>query len=190
MSTQTVHQTRRDRLEVLISEHGSIAALNSAMGMRRDDATFSLIRNQSTHSATGRPRVMGDDLARKVEQTLGLPEGWMDTPLSSVDERIQHVVQLLQNMSEPMRDQAVAVVDALAGAATAPPDAAAAPSARPAVPSPKLERAAPPRPGAGDSSSTGASDSAKPGKPGGDKHGSGGEGHGERHAWAVAHPSR
>jgi hypothetical protein len=77
---QTIDETRRLRLQLLIQEHGTIAELNAAMGMDRTDATFSQIRNQAVHSTSGKPRAMGDDLARKIEVVLGKPRGWMDTP--------------------------------------------------------------------------------------------------------------
>lgn len=133
---QTVQTTRRERLELLIKEHGSLAALNAAMGMNRTDATFSQIRNQSVHSSTGKQRTMGDDLARRLEVRLGLPEGWMDTPLAQPgDERIERVVRLLQAMGEQQREQALNVVNALAGAAT-PAASGPAPAAAPGAPTP------------------------------------------------------
>lgn len=114
---QTVDKTRRERLEQLIAEYGSIAALNVAMGMDRTDATFSQIRNQAVHSKTGKPRTMGDDLARRIEVTLSKPEGWMDTPPGYADlsdQRISHVLKVMEAMPEWQRDQAVKIVDTLA----------------------------------------------------------------------------
>jgi len=68
---------------MLVKQHGeSLARLNEALGLDRTDATLSQIRTQSKHSKTGKPRVMGDDLARKIEDRLGLQRGWMDTPPS------------------------------------------------------------------------------------------------------------
>lgn len=102
---------------MLIVEFGSIANLNVAMGMDRTDATFSQIRNQAVHSKTGKPRVMGEDLARRIEATLNKPEGWMDTPPGYAeveDQRISHVVKIMEAMPEWQRDQAVKIVDTLA----------------------------------------------------------------------------
>lgn len=153
---QTVQTTRRERLELLIKEHGSLAALNAAMGMNRTDATFSQIRNQSVHSSTGKLRTMGDDLARRLETRLGLPEGWMDTPLAQPgDERIERVVRLLQAMGEQQREQALNVVSALAGgpAAAAPvprdPAPTIAPTAAPAPPNSEPDERPPPAAAAG-----------------------------------------
>jgi hypothetical protein len=114
---QTIDKTRRERLELLIEEFGSIAALNVAMGMDRTDATFSQIRNQAAHSKTGKPRSMGDDLARRIEAALGKSEGWMDTPPGYPqldDQRIAHVLKIMESMPDWQLDQAVKIVDTLA----------------------------------------------------------------------------
>lgn len=65
---------------MLIEKYGSIAAMNEAIGLTRTDATLSQIRNQSVHHTTKTPRTMGDPMARKIEEALGLEQGWMDTP--------------------------------------------------------------------------------------------------------------
>jgi hypothetical protein len=77
---QTIDETRRQRLQILIDRHGTLAALNEALGLARTDATLSQIKNKSAHSKTGTPRCMGDPLARRIEEKLDLPLGWMDTP--------------------------------------------------------------------------------------------------------------
>lgn len=78
---QTISETRRTRLEMLVKRHNNrLADLNEAIGLDRTDATLSQIRNQSPSSKTGKPRSMGDDIARKIEAALKLPTGWMDTP--------------------------------------------------------------------------------------------------------------
>lgn len=80
---QTVAETRRQRLAILVQRFGnSLAALNVALGLDRTDATLSQIRTQAPHSKTKKPRAMGDELARKIELALRLETGWMDTPPS------------------------------------------------------------------------------------------------------------
>jgi hypothetical protein len=64
---------------MLISDMGSITALNKATGKQDRDSTYSQILNGSLSSATGRPKEMGPAMARKIEQALGKPQGWMDT---------------------------------------------------------------------------------------------------------------
>lgn len=78
---QVVSETRRQRLSMLVKKFGgSLAALNEALDLDRTDATLSQIRTSAPHSVSGKPRSMGETLARKIEQKLGLEHGWMDTP--------------------------------------------------------------------------------------------------------------
>lgn len=114
---QTIDETRRQRLEMLIKQYGSIAELNIRIGMARTDATLSQVRNQAAHSKSGKPRVMGDPVARKIEKELKLPPGWMDTPPGYADlsdPRVGHVIKVMEAMQEWQRDQAVKIVDTLA----------------------------------------------------------------------------
>lgn len=73
---QPIDATRRKRLAQLISEAGSQAALSEKIG--KAPAQISQWLNASVNSATGKPRVMSNAVAREVEKKLGLPEGWMD----------------------------------------------------------------------------------------------------------------
>jgi hypothetical protein len=117
---QTIDETRRQRLEMLIREHNnSIAELNAAMEMDRTDATFSQIRNQAVHSKTGKPRAMGDDLARRLEGKLGKPVGWMDTPpsyeeLHGADDPRVKAMQLFESLPKDQWPIATRLLDALA----------------------------------------------------------------------------
>lgn len=104
---QTIDKTRRERLELLIEEFGSIANLNVVMNMDRTDATFSQIRNQAVHSKTGKPRSMGDELARRIEEVLGKALGWMDTPIGMgfENEHLQRLCHAAQQLEEFQIDQ-------------------------------------------------------------------------------------
>ncbi len=81
---KTVEEIRHERLLSLIALHGSIAKLNIALGRTRTDSTLSQLKNKSADSKTGVPKMLGRAQARRIEATLGLPEGWMDT---APDER-------------------------------------------------------------------------------------------------------
>lgn len=70
---------RRERLLLLVEHFKGHAGLNAALGRLRRDATLNQIAVQSPDSKTGRPRAMGDTQARKIEEQLGLPNGWMDS---------------------------------------------------------------------------------------------------------------
>lgn len=117
---QTISETRLARLAMLVKKHGgSLAELNEAIGLDRTDATLSQIRTKAPHSKTGKPRVMGDDLARKIEEKLSLGNGWMDTPPSFAelhgeqDPRTK-VMQLMEAMPSDQWATAVRLLDALA----------------------------------------------------------------------------
>lgn len=73
----TISETRRDNLLILLERFRSIAEFNATMGRDRRSPVFALIKSQKG-GANGRPRIMGDKLAREIEARLALPEGWMD----------------------------------------------------------------------------------------------------------------
>ncbi len=68
-------QVRLSNLELLVTEAGSAAAL--ARLANTSESYLSQIRNQLT-TPKGTPRGVGDDLAAKLEQAMGKPNGWMD----------------------------------------------------------------------------------------------------------------
>lgn len=121
---QTISETRLTRLAMLVKKHGgSLAALNEAIGLDRTDATLSQIRTKAPHSKTGKPRVMGDDLARKIEEKLSLGLGWMDTPpsyaeLHGEEDPRTKVLLLMESMPPDQWPTAVRLLDALAQPAT------------------------------------------------------------------------
>ena len=117
---QTISETRLARLTILVKRHGdSLAQLNEALGLSRTDATLSQIRTQAPHSKTGKPRIMGDDLARKIEERLSLEHGWMDTPPTYAelhgenDPRVK-AMMLMDALPTDQLDTAVRLLDALA----------------------------------------------------------------------------
>lgn len=119
LAVQTIAETRRQRLQMLIAQYGSLATLNDQLDLPRTDATLSQIKNQSPHHRTGKPRSMGDDLARKIEAKLNLPEGWMDTPPLLADrfghsEALACVATFMAAMEPEMQYKVVRLVAALA----------------------------------------------------------------------------
>lgn len=117
---QTISETRLIRLQMLVKKHGgSLAKLNEALGLDRTDATLSQIRTKAPHSRTGKPRVMGDELARKIEDKLALSHGWMDTPpsyaeLHDEEDPRTKVMQLMEAMPPDQWATVVRLVDAIA----------------------------------------------------------------------------
>jgi hypothetical protein len=119
VAMQTIAETRRARLEQLITRfEGVLANLNEALGYERNDTRLARIRNANARSdRPGKVFQMGDPQAREIEDKLGLERGWMDTPAGYPDlsdPRIQHVLKVMEAMPEWQRDQAMKIVDTLA----------------------------------------------------------------------------
>lgn len=76
---QTINDIRRDRLLLLIKEHGSQAALARVTG--KNPAQISQWVNRSPSSSSGKPRVMDSATARELERVCRKPPGWMDQPV-------------------------------------------------------------------------------------------------------------
>jgi hypothetical protein len=117
---QTVYETRRQRLEMLIKQHGSIADLNERLGWARTDSRISRVKNANARTGRdGKVFQMGDAMAREVESTLKLEEGWMDTPPTLAEQfgqsaTLDKMSALLSAMEPAMQYQAVRLVAALA----------------------------------------------------------------------------
>lgn len=75
---QTIEETYRERLRLLIKEHKTQAALSRAIDVA--PAQISQWVNASPDQ-TGKPRTLSQGSARKIEKNLGLPTGWFDQPI-------------------------------------------------------------------------------------------------------------
>jgi Peptidase S24-like len=73
---KTNDEIRRENLLVAIKRAGTASALAEKAGVAA--AYLSQIKNRSAESKTGKPKSMGDEVARKIEKALGESEGWMD----------------------------------------------------------------------------------------------------------------
>lgn len=117
----TVEETRRLRLQILVTKHGSMADLCEGLGYARTEtATLTRILNANVrHDRGGKLYNMGSPMARDIEKKLNLPHGWMDTPptydelLGEQDPRTK-VMQLMEGMPEDQWATVVRLVDALA----------------------------------------------------------------------------
>lgn len=74
---KTVTQVRHEKLLGLIAEIGSVQAF--ATKIDASHSQISQLKTQAKHSKTGRPRAIGDSMARKIEAAFGKPTGWMDS---------------------------------------------------------------------------------------------------------------
>ena len=120
-----VEETRRQRLLLLIKEHGGQTRLIEKLPKTEINAsTVARIANANVrHDRGGAPYVMGSPMARQIEIALGLPSGWMDTPLTYADMHGEDdprtkAMQLMESMPPDQWATAVRLLDALAQPAT------------------------------------------------------------------------
>ena len=73
---QTISDTRRANLLILADESGGKQELADRIG--KGYSQLSQWINASKNSKTGRPRTVGNDSARHIEQSCGKPVGWLD----------------------------------------------------------------------------------------------------------------
>ncbi|SIR00489.1 S24 family peptidase [Pseudacidovorax sp. RU35E] len=73
---KTVGTIRRENLELLVRERGTLEAVAEAAGST--SIYLSQVRNQAIDKASGKPREMGSAMARRLEGGCAKPEGWMD----------------------------------------------------------------------------------------------------------------
>lgn len=76
VSMKTVGQIRRENLERLVLELGTLEKVAEAGGS--SSVYMSQIRKQTLDKSTQRPREMGSAMARRLEAGCGKPAGWMD----------------------------------------------------------------------------------------------------------------
>lgn len=77
-----VEEIRRDNLISLIEEAGSAARLAAISGVPAP--VISQVKRGVKHSTGKKPRVMGPDVARRLETTMAKPRGWMDADHSAL----------------------------------------------------------------------------------------------------------
>ena len=73
---KTIDEIRRDNLLLAIEIAGSSVKLSELAGI--SSAYISQIKSRTPESKTGKPKAMGDAVARKIENGIGKPPGWMD----------------------------------------------------------------------------------------------------------------
>lgn len=121
---KTVEETRRERLQLLVNQHGGdkdgMANLCEALGMARNNtAGLTRILNANVrHEREGETYEMGSKKAREIEQKLNLPVGWMDTPPSLAEqfgqsEPLDRLATLMAAMEPDMQYRVVRMVAAL-----------------------------------------------------------------------------
>jgi hypothetical protein len=79
----TISEVRINNLLLLKDKYGSFTALRDAIGM--SSSQFSQIKRYLENPAMKGTRGLGEQLSRRIEQTLSLPRGWLDAPQSLAD---------------------------------------------------------------------------------------------------------
>ena len=95
---KTNAEIRVENLILLRDRYGTIAALNDALGRRREDSTLAALIRRDIDPKTGKSRGMGDAIARGIETKLALGVGWMDVdhqPNVEVGPRLSGEVPLI-----------------------------------------------------------------------------------------------
>ncbi len=76
MPMKTSSEIRHENLLKIIESVGSLQTV--ADRLEKSHAQISQLKTQAKHSTTGKPRVIGDDMARLIEERFNLEVGWMD----------------------------------------------------------------------------------------------------------------
>lgn len=79
---------RRQNLEEAIRLAGSARKLADLV--ETSPAYLSQLKNQTPDSKTGKAKMMGDDMARRIEAAIGVPAGWLDTSHEPAPESASH----------------------------------------------------------------------------------------------------
>ena len=118
---QTIEETRRAKLQILVDRHGGMPNLCQALGYARNEtASLTRILHANIRHERGESKTynMGSPMAREMEKRLSLETGWMDTPPGyadlHADERITHVMKIMESMPDWQRDQAMKIIDTFA----------------------------------------------------------------------------
>jgi len=112
---KTIAEIRLGNLERLIEEFGTAEAVAERSGT--SPIYLSQIRNEAKDSKTGKPRQIGDPLARKLEAGCEKELGWMDHHAilySYRHERIKHAIAVMEHMEDWQLDQAIKIVHTIA----------------------------------------------------------------------------
>lgn len=113
-----VTETRHERLLLLIEQHGTVQRIADLTD--KSYAQISQLKNRAPHSKSGVPRQIGHAQARELEVKLGLPAGWMDTPIepdekgnfgAGMSPRALSIAQRLSALPEERQARAYALLD-------------------------------------------------------------------------------
>jgi len=116
----TVEETRRGRLRLLLEKYGSMAELCQALGYARNESSrLTRILNANERKERGQIYQMGSPMARSIEEKLGLDTGYMDTPVSYLDligesDQRKKALAVFESIPQDQWATAIRLLDALA----------------------------------------------------------------------------
>ena len=114
---KTIAEIRLDNLTLLIEEFGSQDEIARRAGT--SPVYISQLINRTPDFKTGKPRQVGDPMARRVEAGCEKEVGWLDNRhpvLTYRQQRVAHVMQVMEEMEDWQVDQATKSIDTIAEA--------------------------------------------------------------------------
>lgn len=117
---KTIEETRREKLQMLVKQHGGTANLCEKLGYSRlETSRLTRIANGNIrHDRGGKLYELGSPTARFIEDALLLERGWMDTPLTYAEihgeqDQLAKVMLLMEALPHDQWDTALRLLDAL-----------------------------------------------------------------------------
>jgi hypothetical protein len=103
---------------MLKKKYGKWADINSKLDWVRTSARLSQIYNKTRRKGRATYYVMGDQMARKIEEKLGLPTGWMDTPptyaeLNGEQDPLNKIMKAAESLPPYQWNTALKLIEAL-----------------------------------------------------------------------------
>lgn len=103
----TIDVIHKANLQLLAKEFGGVTSVAAKIGC--SSSQYSQWMNGSENSGTGKPRGMRSASARRIEQALGKPVGWMDTSHAEAEP-----AKFDANVKQvPMGTRAIPVISAI-----------------------------------------------------------------------------
>lgn len=102
---KTSSEIRHENLIKIIEGVGSLQTV--ADRLEKSHAQISQLKTQAKHSTTGKPRVIGDDMARLIEERFNLEVGWMDNVHSPVQAQAPTELRAWPFSVSPLRLQSL-----------------------------------------------------------------------------------
>ncbi|MBP1034207.1 hypothetical protein J8631_01400 [Serratia fonticola] len=101
-----IDEIRRDNMRLLEAELGGPTEAANCVGM--SPAQFSNLKTGAKDSKTGKPRGMRKSTARRIEESAGKPEGWLDVDRSySIPNEQDKLIEINELFESALPEQQV-----------------------------------------------------------------------------------